>query len=350
MGWAGLNMAERWLISLLIIGLYVLRNDFVSASPLAQLAAPWSIDAYGLQLQPSFGGDGLGYSSYSNYSGRNINNVFVGTNLASNNIYNVHPKWSWGLGLGGRYRLSHEKDVRINWYHLGAGVDRYLPTNTIFSGSLAGLFAGRIQLNTTWNSLQFELERRFHFVQDTEAYIHGGLAVAKISNQFIAYPQRFASSGPVFVTTDQMSYSGFGPRVGGDLAYQTRYGPRLYMVIASSLLVGSATQTTSGFSDVARLVRRAAPYSVGNYNQSSSGVVVPEIDAKMGTTYDIHFGPRVVHFDVGYLWINYLHAIVHYSGIGVVGNSVGTYHTSNFELNGLYLGVHGSFDDVSPRV
>ena len=298
----------------------------------------WSVDALGLELKPSFGGNGFGYSSFGNYSSTDLNGQFVGSSdpKAQNLINNVQPKWSWGLGLEVAYQFQADNFAALSWYHLGTGVDRTLPAGTVFAGNLAGFYAGEIQLYTQWNAVNIEMAHSIPLVDRTGASIRAGVAFAKIRNQFRSYPQRLASGSPEFVTSDTLSYSGFGPRLIGILAYDTKYGPGVYLAAGGSLLVGSATQSTNGFQDVSSSSGTLL-YSTGNYSKANTGVVVPEFEAKLGATYDLHLAKNIVHFNVGYLWIAYLNAMVGYTGVGVVGAGVPT--SSNFDLNGLYVGV-----------
>src|SRR3990167_5780779 len=69
----------------------------------------WSIDASALYLQPSFGGNGLGYSSFGNYAGADNQGVIFTTN-GTNNIYNVTPNRAWGFQVGGVYRFNINND------------------------------------------------------------------------------------------------------------------------------------------------------------------------------------------------------------------------------------------------
>lgn len=307
----------------------------------------WAVDIAGLELKPSFGGNGLGYTSFGNYSGTDVDGRFTGSSnsKSANQMNNVQPKWSWGFGLGVKYHFQEHNLAEVSWYHLGTGVDRYLPKNTVFAGSLAGFFAGEMQVYTQWNAVNIEVGHTMHLVDRTSAHVHGGVAFTKISNRFRSYPQRLESSSPAFVTSDTLSYSGFGPRITSELTYDTKFGPSVYLAAGGSLLVGSTTQSTNGFQNVNTLLSGTLLYGTANYSQTNTGIVVPEFEAKLGATYDIHLGKNIVHFNVGYLWMAYLNAMVSYTGVGIVGSSVGAPTTANFDLNGVYLGVQWRGDD-----
>jgi hypothetical protein len=308
----------------------------------------WVVDIAGLELKPSFGGNGLGYSSFSNDSSIDLSGKYNKSidSSAKNTISNVQPKWSWGLGLGVKYYFQADNSAELSWYHLGTGVDKNLPTGTMFAGNLAGFYAGEIQLYTQWNAVNIGIGHIMRLADRTSAHVHAGVAFAKINNRFLSYPRREELSSPAFVTSDTLSYSGFGPRFMGELAYDTKFGPSFYLAAGGSLLVGSTTQSTNGFQNADSLVYGRLLYGTANYSQGSTGVVVPEFEAKLGTTYDIHLGKNIVHFNVGYLWIAYLNVMNSYTGVGLVGSSAGAPTTSNFDLNGMYLGFQWRGDDT----
>lgn len=305
---------------------------------------PWSFGVTALYLQPSFGGNGLGYSSFSNYSGNDDNGHFVGVNGASDHINNINPQWGWGFQLDGAYRFNTKNDVNIQWYHLNNNTNGYLPTGSVLSASDDGFYAGRLQLAQYWDAVNLEMGHAIPFDENKIIHLHGGLSYANIKNTFTNYPQLYPTSAPLFTTTDTMTYNGVGPRIGADFGYTIWHGLGLYAKTAGSLLVGQTQQNISGFQNYTNAIYGPQPYGTPNYSHSHNGVVVTELEAKLGVKYDYQFAQgNVLSFDLGYLWINYLNAISSYTGVGIVGTadgaSIGTNTTANFDLNGLYFGV-----------
>ena len=88
-------------------------------------------------------------------------------------------------------------------------------------------------------------------------------------------------------------------------------------------------------------------YSGSNYSQSAPSIVIPDIEAKLGARYAFHLGHSSLDLDVGYWWISYVNALVSYSGVGIISGSAGVGNTANFDLNGLYLGLHWRGENAS---
>jgi hypothetical protein len=297
----------------------------------------WTVGVQALYLKPSFGGNGLGYSSFSNY-GNDIPGNLVDVNGATNYISNMNPQRSWGFRLEGDYSLDGINDLNINWGHFNETTTGHLPLGTLFAGSAGGLYAGYIRVAPSWDAINAEAGHRFVFDTNKALRLHVGVAFARIKNKFTNYPQLYRTGNPLFVTTDTLSYKGFGPRFGGDFDYSFGCGWGVYAKGAGSLLVGSAKQSAHGYYDFTFLTN-TFPYSTGNYSQSHSNVVVPEVEAKLGLTYEHAFAQGKLGFDLGYLWMAYLNAVVSQVGADVYSSAISSSTTTNFDLNGLYFGI-----------
>jgi hypothetical protein len=294
----------------------------------------WSIGAAALYMQPSFGGNGLGYSSFSNYGTDFFGNQLE-VNGASNHLSNVHPKHSWGFQLEGSYDYCMGNDVDVNWYHLKHSTRGHLPAGTLFAGSASALYAGELTVAPSWDAVNVEIGQRIDFSDLLMLRLHGGVEFARVKTTFTNYPQLTATGSPVFITTDTIKFTGFGPRVGGDFTYAVGRGLGIYANTAASLLVGSAKQSVAGYQDLGGFNL----YSTGNFNQSNNGVVISELEAKLGLKYDCKIGKSNLGFDLGYMWVTYLDALVSQVGSGVVSSSISNSSAANFDLNGLYLGL-----------
>ena len=297
----------------------------------------WTVGAQALYLKPSFGGNGLGYTSFSNY-GNDIPGNLVDVNGATNYMSNMNPQRAWGFRLEGAYSLDSINDLNINWQHFNETTSGYLPAGTLFAGSAGGLYAGYIKVAPQWDAINAEAGHRFNLDANKALRLHVGVAFANIQNKFTNYPQLFRTGNPLFTTTDTISYRGFGPRFGGDFDYSFCNGFGVYAKAAGSLLVGKAKQSVHGYTDFT-FAGTLYPYSTGNYSQSNSGVVVPEAEAKLGLTYDYEFSQGKLGFDLGYLWMAYLNAIVSQVGADVFSSAISASTTTNFDLNGFYFGI-----------
>lgn len=301
----------------------------------------WEVSASALYLQPSFGGNGLGYSSFGNYAGAD-NQQVITTNNGTNPIYNITPDRAWGFQVGGAYHFCVNNDLKLDWYHLDEGVDGHLPHGTLFSGSVDGFYAGDLQLATRWDAINLEVGHEIHIGVRELLRLHAGLEYARIKNTFNNHPKLFLNSSPYFTSTDTISYTGIGPRIGADFNYDVLCGFSLYAKAAGSLLIGTAKQSINGYQNVVNNIYGTIPFGTNNFNSSDNNVLVPELEAKIGASYDFKLPRGSLGLNVGYMWITYLRAIVAYTGIGVVGSSLGVPTTTHFDLNGAYLRVSWS--------
>lgn len=300
----------------------------------------WSLGVSALYLQPSFGGNGLGYSSFGNYAGAD-NQQVIRTTDGTNYIYNINPKRAWGFQLDGVYHYTPCNDLTFDWYHLDESVHGHLPHDSLFSGSIDGFYAGKIELATRWNAFNLVVGHTFHWRMTDSLNLFAGLGYAKIKNVFTNHPKLFLNSSPYFTSIDTLSYTGFGPRVGIDFNHLFGCGFSFYLKTAGSLLLGKAKQSISGYKDVVNNIYGTIPFGTNNFVSSNNNVLVPELEAKLGVNYEYQLPHHSsLDFNLGYLWMTYLRAVVAYTGIGVVGSSIGIPTTTHFDLNGTYFSVN----------
>lgn len=294
----------------------------------------WSVGASALYLKPSFGGNGLGYNSFSNY-GTDFSGNNVEVDGATNHLSHLQPKQSWGFLLEGAYGFGSGNDMDINWYHLDNSTHRHFPQGTLFAGSASALYAGRFKIAPEWDAVHLEVGQQFNFDDANVLRLHAGAAWARVENTFTNYPQLTATGPALFVTKDRLIYSGFGPRVGADFTTHVAHGFGFYAKAAGSLLVGTAKQSVNGYHDLTGFNL----YSTGNYHQSNNSVVVPELQGRLGVKYDFQCKRGTLRVDLGYLWTTYLNALVSQVGSGVVSSSISNSSSANFNVNGPSLGL-----------
>ena len=339
---------KRIAMAILVVGVGSSSASF--ANVITPNIAPWSFGVNALYLQPSFGGNGLGYSTYGNYSGNDEFGNFVGVNGASNTIYDINPKWGWGFEVQGAYRFNAKNEVGIQWYHLNNRTNGYLPQGSLFAGNYDGLYAGRLQIGQRWDAVNLDVSHDILLDEQKTVRAFAGISFASINNQFKNHPLLHPSSPPIFNTVETLSYNGFGPRVGGDFGYTLGHGFGLYANAASSVLVGSNSQKVSGFQDLTTIPGYGAQlFSATNFSQTNNGIIVVELESKLGVKYDYQLAHGNLTLDIGYLWMSYLNGITSFNEVGVIDTAgVGTASlgavntTANFNLNGLYFGLKWS--------
>lgn len=294
----------------------------------------WHLGIKALYLRPNFGGNSLGYASFSNY-GTDFFNRRVEINGAPNHLNNIYPNRGWGFQLEGGYEFCPGNAVEITWYHLNESTNGHLPSGSLFAGSASTLYAGRLTVDPRWDAVDLELGQRFDLNEMSMLRLHAGLEYSRIRTTFTNSPRLTPTGVPIFTTTDTITYTGIGPHIGGDYLYSSCSGFGFYAKAAGSLLVGTAKQSVTGYRDLGGFNL----YSTGNYNQSNNNVIVPELDAKLGLKYDFNFLQGSLGLDVGYMFVTYLGAVVSQVGAGVVSSSISTSSSTNFNLNGPYFGV-----------
>lgn len=299
----------------------------------------WSVSASALYLQPSFGGNGLGYSSFGNYAGADNQQVIRTTNNI-NYIYNVQPDRALGFQLGVAYHYTCVNDLTLDWYHLNESVNGELPGTTMFSGSVDGFYAGDLELRTRWDAVNLELSQDMHWRTSDLVKLHAGLGYVRIRNTFTNHPKLFLNGSPYFNSTDTISYTGIGPRFGIDFSHMFNNGLNVYLKTAGSLLLGTSRQSVNGYINVVNKIYGTIPYGTNNFVSSDSNVVVPEVEAKLGVGYEYKLpNESTLDFNLGYMWMTYMRAMVVYTGIGIVGSSIGVPSTTHFDLNGGYFSL-----------
>jgi hypothetical protein len=296
----------------------------------------WGFGATALYVQPSFGGNGLGYSSFSNYGTDIFNNV-VEVNGATNHLRNIHPEDDWAFQLELNYTCA-DIDFIINWSHLNSVTHGTLQQGTLFAGSASALYAGTLNVTPTWDAINLEVG---HYIDLCNAFmirLHAGLELARVQAKFKNYPRLTATGSPIFITTDKITYTGIGPRVGADFNYDLGCGFDVYINAAGSLLAGVAKQSVSGYHDLPA-IGAFELYSTGNYLQSNHSVVIPEVESKLGIKYDYQMPHSHLGIDFGYMWLTYLNCLVSQVGSGIVSSAISNSTAASFDLNGFYLSL-----------
>jgi hypothetical protein len=167
--------------------------------------------------------------------------------------------------------------------------------------------------------------------------LHAGInfsRVANYSNEITNYSTNFYDLTEFYFHTTSVSstssYNGFGPRLGFDLMHKFSSGLSVNGTLAASLLAGTNTSSVINTTS-----RTNIPYNVydgtgGRTTVGSHAVIVPELDAKLGLSYDYAMANGDLYADIGWLWANYFSPLY---------NINASYASQNFGLQGLYFGL-----------
>ncbi len=301
----------------------------------------WDVGARALYLQPTYAGDAYGYLTTNN-QGR---------------AGKYNKNWGWGFMIEGSYHFETGSDANLNWYHYDkASTQGYtVPQGGSLSNTLgypvqttqptSGAFAASVKSVPKWDAVNLEFGQHVDVGEKKAFRFHGGVQYARVANQVNIYANASGTGnsmrGPVTTIngTDNVDYTltfkrkptfnGFGPRVGADLGYDFGYGLGIYANGAGALLAGSS-KVSSIYYSTGVVSGDTTPRS---FNQSASRpAVVPELEAKLGLSYDYAVAQGDLTLDVGWMWLNYFNATQSISPST-------TPSSGDFGLQGLYFGL-----------
>jgi hypothetical protein len=265
----------------------------------------WDLGAKALYLQTTRGGL---------WDGNFVSTVGTGTV-----IRDFDNRWNWGFMIEGSYHFNTGNDLNLNWYHVGNSRHRFFDE---------GSFIGAFSAHPKWDAVNLEFGQEIDLSDMKSIRVHAGVEYARIQHRygFVASSIPVVFGTPLTLVTpgvaigDNMTYNGFGPRIGADFNYGLGNGFGIYANGAGSLLVGTLKQSVGGF------VGTDATF----FNVSASKTtVVPEMEAKLGARYDFAMAQGDLGLDVGYMWVNYFDA----QATTFFGND------ANFGVHGVYAGL-----------
>lgn len=276
------------------------------------------------------------------------------TNTAGATYANdIGPKYGWGFFIEGAYDFSTGNDININWYHINTGNHRYTGPdsltgiNSTFSG--AGLTSltsanygsgGYISVGPHWDAVNIEFGQHVDFGENNSVRFHGGFEWARVgynaqNDQNGTWSFTNNSTGVAstvafdYNRSYSASYNGFGPRLGSDWSYDWGNGLGMYANGAMGLLAGASKNSGTYFD-----VNTASTLT----NTNTATIVVPELEGKLGLTYDYATAQGDLTIDAGWMWVNYFGAVRAATG-SVEGAATSLV---NFGLEGPYIGAKWS--------
>lgn len=283
----------------------------------------WDFGGRALYLQPAVGNDIFGSE----------NTVTINGSSAS---FGHNAPWNWGFMIEGSYHFNTGNDLNLNWYHLNRSSTRTLAASGPFAatiGTLATLSTsfGETILSTDphWDAVNIEFGQHVDFGENKSIRFHGGGQYARLTNSSTAAGSASVSGtllglfpvaiAETYSVASNPSYNGFGPRVGADMSYDWGNGLGIYANAAGALLAGSLKQSLS--------VGLGGTVPVTASASSSSTLVVPELEGKIGANYTYAMAQGDLTLDAGWLWINYFN---------VLNSDV---NNGSFALQGPYFGL-----------
>jgi hypothetical protein len=272
----------------------------------------WNISVQALYLKPI-------YNANKGYD--------YGTNI--NSVKELDGDWGWGYHLEGSYHFNTGNDITMTWMHYDVDTKR-------------GGYVGATPFSLTRVPYILFFDNKFDQVnlimgqhtnmsmlQNTRFY--GGLQYADIRvhavNTFTTTPLAITPLAPAgFRQYRDADFSGLGPIVGLDYAYNVIHNLNLTANTAASILYGSSRYSASYILAPSGLVR--------NDVYASKKAIVPSLEAKLGVNYTYEVAQGVLNLEGGYQVVNYFNALQ----TRKIANT-GMPTDSDFGLYGPYFGV-----------
>ena len=220
-------------------------------------------------------------------------------------LNDIDNKWDWGYQLTGSYHFNTGNDLTLDWTHYDVTAK-----NNSF----------HVRQSNQFDQANFVFGQQVNFGTLYSARFFGGLQYAKISAEHIQ--NNLIVQQISFNQINHADFNGVGPIFGIDFAYSIGHGLSITSNTATSVIYGTSRgniNTAAG-----GIVVTATPYT-------SSKLVVPGLEEKLGINYQYQFAQGLLTLDGGYQALNYFHVLNRLPMTGVIN--------SDFGLFGPYFGV-----------
>ncbi|WP_454781490.1 Lpg1974 family pore-forming outer membrane protein [Legionella sp. WA2022007384] len=218
----------------------------------------------------------------------------------------LEAQWNWGFQIEGSYHFNTGNDITLTWYHLDTGWNNHEFTPAFDPDTLIG-FGHK----NRWDAVNGEFGQFVDFSANKKIRFHGGFQFASIKRSVHAFATDFDAGVPDFTVgfEGNTQYNGFGPRTGIDMNYVFGNGFGIYAKAAAALLVGSQKHSYDvDFVDPDGSVPGLPTVFTVDVSGSRTAIV-PELEAKLGASYDYAMAQGDLVLDAGYMWFNYIHAL-----------------------------------------
>jgi hypothetical protein len=267
----------------------------------------WDLGVQAIYLKPIYSLDRAFESS--NTSDRSLNN-----------------DWKWGYRLEGSYHFNTGNDINLNWTHYD--VDNQFDGFPLFpAGPIFIPYS--LELSTQFDQVNLVFGQQTDVGLMKNIHFYGGLQYVSIhsdiNRNFHLTPLLMEALDITGLNLyDNADFSGLGPVLGIDYAYDFLNGFSLTASTEGSILSGSARQRTGRVFSPTGLVLGAT--------YASRKSLVPGVEAKLGINYAYQLGHGTLNILGGYQVLNYFHAL----SLPALSRS----GDSDFGLFGPYFGIN----------
>lgn len=276
---------------------------------------------------------------------------------------NYHPAFNVGLG----YQFCGGLHAQVNWTQLrchdsqcqrvipiqqwispftqtgpGTGDPTYDPTG------VGELIQGRAKLKFHYDALNWDLGTFVQVGPNMKMRIFSGLSGVRIKQELRS---RFHGANflPSIALNNSSTYTGIGPRIGFDCAWDLYNGFSFVGQVAGALLFGTTHPAQYRFTGVSTALQ-AIGITRNKERVSSDSVrqTVPAFDARLGINYVYEFcSGALLSIEAGYMGAFYVRPLSGYEpNTNVLPLELGSLSTnsmrhieSDFSVNGPYVGM-----------
>ncbi|HHF0525599.1 TPA: Lpg1974 family pore-forming outer membrane protein [Legionella anisa] len=263
----------------------------------------------------------------------NTNSVLLNPilNAGDDEFHSVDSSWDWGFLLEGSYHFSTGNDLNLNWLHFDN--DNFDELAVFFPDAAIPITRiTHLKFDTNLDVVNLEFAQTSHFGKKTNIRFYGGgqYLYAKIKRANFEYEQPPSDPSPTLFqeSTTHTKFQGAGPRAGVDMSHDLNHGFALFAQSAMTLLSGQGRAKLSGANLSGPNV---SPFSA----EAKQTHIVPELEAKLGASYQWHTNNGQFSLMAGWMWQYYYELFLLPPGGNA--NPITTVSRHDFSLDGPFI-------------
>ncbi|MCE0722186.1 MULTISPECIES: Lpg1974 family pore-forming outer membrane protein [Legionella] len=253
-------------------------------------------------------------------------------NAGDDQFHSVDSSWDWGFLLEGSYHFNTGNDLNLNWLHFDNDNFDELAVSSTNPDIPPVTNITNLKFDTHLDVVNLEFAQTGHFGKKTNIRFYGGgqYVYAKIKRGDFEY-ELFPSESTPFLFQRSITHTRFqgaGPRVGVDMSHELNHGFALFAQSAMALLSGQGRAKLSGANLSGTNV---SPFSA----KANHTHIVPELEAKLGASYQWCSHSGQFSLMAGWMWQHYLDLFLLPPGGNT--NPITTVSRHDFSLDGPFI-------------
>ncbi|KTD42685.1 Lpg1974 family pore-forming outer membrane protein [Legionella parisiensis] len=252
-------------------------------------------------------------------------------NAGDDEFHSVDSSWGWGFLLEGSYHFNTGNDLNLNWLHFDN--DNFDELAVFFADAAIPITnITNLKFDTHLDVVNLEFAQTSHFGKKTNIRFYGGgqYVYAKIKRGDFEYEQFPSDPAPTLFqrSITHTRFQGAGPRVGVDMSHDLNHGFALFAQSAMALLSGQGRAKLSG-------ANLSGPNVSAFSEKAKLTHIVPELEAKLGASYQWDTNSGQFSLMAGWMWQHYLNLFLLPPGGRT--NPVTTVSRHDFSLDGPFI-------------